>query len=95
MKWIAVKEASPDFNHGHAGFNEAANVLADLSVGLGCLSEVVPHLLVGFIQHPLLVAGRTPRRAATGRRTQQAFLLRASKQECCFLGGGAIVDEKG
>lgn len=57
---------SPDFNHGHAGFHEAADVLANLSVGLSCLSEVIPQLLIGFIQHALLVAGRTPRCTAPG-----------------------------
>lgn len=63
-----MEAASPDFNHGQSGFHEAADVLADLSVGLGGLSEVVPHLLAGFIHHPLLLVGRTPRRAATGER---------------------------
>lgn len=63
-----MEAASPDFNHGQSGFHEAADVLPDLSVGLGCLSEVVPHLLVGFIHHPLLLVGRTPRRTATGAR---------------------------
>lgn len=40
-------------------------MLADLSVRFRRLSEVVPHLLVGFVHHPLLVAGHPPRRAAT------------------------------
>lgn len=56
---------SPDFNHGHAGFQEAADVLADLSVRLSRLPEVIPHLLVGFVHDPLLVAGHAPRRTAT------------------------------
>lgn len=63
----------PDFNHGEAWLDEAADVLADLSVGLGCLSEVVPHLLIGFIQHPLLLVSRTPCCAATGRRNKHHF----------------------
>lgn len=71
--------ASPDFNHSHAGFHEAADVLADLSVGLGCLSEVIPQFLVGFIQHALLLAGHTPRCTATGRtQVLGDFVSRAS-----------------
>lgn len=61
-----IRGISPDFNHGHARLHEAANVLADLSVGLGRLSEVVPHLLVGFVQHPPLLVRRAPRRTAAG-----------------------------
>lgn len=32
-------------------------MLPDLPVRLGRLPEVVPHLLVSFIQHPLLLVG--------------------------------------
>ena len=56
--------SSPDLDHGQAGLDEAADVLPDLPVGLGRLPEVVPHLLVGLVHHALLLAGRTPRRAA-------------------------------
>lgn len=70
---VNTTASSPDFDHGQAWFEEAADMLADLSVGLGCLPEVAPHLLVGFIQHPLLLVGRTPRRAPAGRQ-QQASL---------------------
>lgn len=79
-----MEAASPDFNHGQSGFHEAADVLPDLSVGLGCLSEVVPHLLVGFIHHPLLLVGRTPRRAATGEEGGHTFSSLASGKERCF-----------
>ena len=58
-------EGSPDVNHGQARLDEAADVLADLSVGLGRLAEVTPHLLVGLVQDTLLFAGRPPRGAAT------------------------------
>lgn len=67
LKATLIRWISPDFNHGQAGLHEAANVLADLSVGLGRLSEVVPHLLVGFVQHPPLLVRRAPRRTAAGR----------------------------
>lgn len=88
-----MEAASPDFNHGQSGFHEAADVLADLSVGLGCLSEVVPHLLVGFIHHPLLLVGRTPRRTATGerrrRRRSQHFYYWPREENAVF---GAVID---
>lgn len=75
------RSASPDLDHGHAGFHEAADVLADLSVRLGRLSEVVPDLLVGLVQHPLLLVGRTPRGAATGRRRRRRGYTRGGGSE--------------
>lgn len=78
----AAAEFSPDFDHGHARFEEAADMLADLSVGLCCLPEVVPQLLVGFIHHPLLLVRGAPRRSTAGRRTQ--LVVTALKARICF-----------
>lgn len=64
---------SPDLDHGQAGLDEAADVLADLSVGLGRLSEVVPHLLVGLVQDALLLVGGAPRRAAPGTQPRDCL----------------------
>lgn len=59
--------ASPDLYHGESGFQEAADMFPNLSVGLGRLPEVVPHFLVGFVHHPPLLHGHTPRRTPTGK----------------------------
>lgn len=57
---------SPDVNHGHPRFDPAHDVGADLSVCLGRLPEITPHLLVSPVQRPLLLAGGPPRCAAPG-----------------------------
>lgn len=61
-------EGSPDVDHGHARFDEAADVLADLSMGLSSLSEVAPYFLVGLVQNPLLFIGGPPRRGTPAPR---------------------------
>lgn len=63
----AVGRDSPDFDHGLSGLHEAADVLADLSVRLGGLPEVVPHLLVGLVQGPPLLGTHPPHCTASGR----------------------------
>lgn len=67
---------SPDLDHGLSGLHEAADVLADLSVRLGRLSEVVPHLLAGLVQGPPLVRTHPPHCTATGRGRQLLVLCR-------------------
>lgn len=62
----AVTVRSPDFNHGLPGLHEAADVLADLSVRLGGLPEVVPHLLVGLVKGPPLLGTHPPHCTASG-----------------------------
>lgn len=74
----------PDFNHGEPRFEEAADVFPDLSVGLGRLPEVVPHLLVGFVHHPPLLHGHPPRCTSTGR-TQHGFVPATRKKQRCSL----------
>lgn len=57
---------SPDVNHGHPWFDPAPDVGAYLSVCLGRLPEITPHLLVGPVQRPLLLAGGPPCCTAPG-----------------------------
>lgn len=55
-----LQKASPDVNHRQTRFDEAANMLPDLSVRLSRLSEVIPHLLVGSVQRPSLLVAHSP-----------------------------------
>ena len=61
-------EGSPDVNHGQARLDPTADVLADLSVGLGRLAEVTPHLLIGLVQNTLRFLGRQIGRASSRER---------------------------
>lgn len=75
---MVFRECLPDFNHGFARLHEAADMLADLSVGLSRLPEVVPHLLIGLVQSPPLLRTHPPHCAASGRggQEQQPGLIR-------------------
>lgn len=59
-------EASPDVDHGHPRLDPAPDVGADLPMSLGRLPEITPHLLIGSVQRPLLLAAGSPGRAAPG-----------------------------
>lgn len=64
-------------------------MLADLSVGLSCLSEVVPHLLIGLVQSPPLLGTHPPHCTASGRggQEQQPGLIRTED-------AGVLLEEK-
>lgn len=64
LQCCSFQKASPDVNHRQTRFDEAANMLPDLSVGLSRLSKVIPHLLVGSVQRPSLLGGHSPHCAA-------------------------------
>jgi len=51
---------SPDVNHGHPWFDPAPDIGTNLPVGLGCLPEITPHLLVSHVQCTLLLTGAPP-----------------------------------
>lgn len=60
---------SPDVDHGHPRFDPGVDVVSNLSMGLGSLTEVTPHLLVGLVKDPLLLVGGPPRCTAPGTHT--------------------------
>lgn len=59
---------SPDVNHGHPWFDPTPDIRADLTMCLGRLPEIIPHLLIGPVQRPLLLTGGPPCCAAPGGR---------------------------
>lgn len=69
---MGCRRRSPDLDHGLSWLHETADVLADLSVRLSRLSEVVPHFLAGLVQGPPLVGTHPPHcTAARGRLKEE------------------------
>lgn len=69
---MKVIMGSPDVNHSHSRFDPASYILPHLSMGFGRLPEVIPHLLIGFIHHLLLLIAHSPS-SATAERSKKTF----------------------
>lgn len=90
---VLLAACLPDFNHGLARLHEAADMLADLSVGLSRLSEVVPHLLIGLVQSPPLLGTHPPHCAASGRGGAGTTARFNQGRGCRRLTGGEVPDD--